>query len=252
MIKASLANVLLNSIKYAGIYLCGIILAAYLIGDFKLEGFSSIQGTNGLAPVQISGYLGFSCTVFLLSILNDSEPKSLFLNILLLAVSTIVMLLSFSRGGLYFLAAIMALYFFFNLQNVRSYMMFMVLIPVVIFVYFFLSVKTNGLLEERYTAEGSSGRDKLVENGWKLFLSSPLAGVGTGNFNSEIKEQNLYRVESGAHNEFIRIAAEDGVLGLITYWTFFIFLGYEIMRRKNIEREYALYFSCLLLYDYHS
>jgi len=152
------------------------------------------------------------------------------------------MLLSFSRGGLYFIGVIMVLYFFFNRTRVKSYFLLLILIPVVILVYFYVTSATNGLIVHRYEQEGSSGRDQLVKAGWNLFISQPLAGVGTGNFNQEIKGENLYGVEAGAHNEFMRAAAEHGVLGIISYWGFFVFLFFEILGRRKIQKEFAIYF----------
>ncbi len=69
-----------------------------------------------------------------------------------------------------------------------------------------------------------------------------MAGIGTGNFNNAVKKFGLYGVESGAHNEFIRVAAEDGILGIVSYGLFYILLFYEILRRNKIQREYAIYF----------
>jgi O-antigen ligase len=242
IVKPVLANKILNNIKYAGIYLCGIVIARYLVGDVLFSGYSASEGTNGLAPVQISGYLGFSCTVFFFSIMNDQERRNLLLNLVLFSITAIIMLLSFSRGGLYFLGILMFFYFLFNRTQVKSYFLFLLLIPVGLLIYYYVSKKTHGLIVERYQEEGSSGRDRLIEAGWTLFKSEPLAGVGTGNFNSEIKKLGLYTVESGAHNEFIRVAAEDGILGIIAYGCFYILLFYEILRRSGIRREYAIYF----------
>ncbi len=242
VILPPLANRILKNIKYASIYLCGIIIARYLLGDVAFSTHSASEGTNGLAPVQISGYLGFSCSVFFLSIMNSSGRKDLFLNLALLFVTSVVMLLSFSRGGIYFIGVIMLMYFMFNRGQAKSYLSFIVLIPLGMLVYYYVADKTNGLIVERYEQEGSSGRDKLVDAGWTLFTSEPLAGVGTANYNNEIKTNNLYSQESGAHDEFIRAAAEHGIFGIFTYWGFFIFLGLEIFRRKKIQREYALYF----------
>jgi hypothetical protein len=73
-------------------------------GDVVFQARSTSETHNGLAPVQISGYLGFSCSIFFLSIVNDTERKNIVLNVVLLVFSSIMMLLSFSRGGLYFLA----------------------------------------------------------------------------------------------------------------------------------------------------
>jgi O-antigen ligase len=152
------------------------------------------------------------------------------------------MLLSFSRGGIYFIGVMMILYFFFNRTQLKSYFLFLILIPVAILVYSYVASTTNGLIVERYQQEGSSGRDQLVRAGWNLFISQPLVGVGTGSFNQEIKGENLYGVEAGAHNEFMRAAAEHGVLGIILYWGFFVFLFFEILGRGKIQKEFAIYF----------
>ncbi len=237
-----LANKILNNIKYASIYLCGIVVARYLLGDVQFSGHSASEGINGLAPVQLSAYLGFSCFVFFLSIMSDQERKNLILNIMLFALTSIIMLLSFSRGGLYFLGIMMILYFFFNRSQLKSYFLFLLLIPVGLLISNYVTDKTNGLIVQRYEQEGTSGRNLLIEAGWTLFKSNPLAGIGTGNFNNAVKKFGLYGVESGAHNEFIRVAAEDGILGIVGYGLFYILLFCEILRRNKIQREYAIYF----------
>ena len=243
VIKPIIANKCLTHIKYASIYLCGMILARYLMGDIVYSGVSSSEATNGLAPVQISGYLGFSSAIFFLSIMNDQKRLfKLILNIAFFGLTSIIMILSFSRGGLYFLAVIMFLYFYYNRTQVRSYFIFLLLIPCGLLIYYYVTSTTNGLIEERYAEEGSSGRSDLIVAGWRLFISQPLAGVGTGNFNEEIKSNQFYNRESGAHNEFVRVMAEDGIIGLISYFGFFAILFFEIIKRRKIQREYAIYF----------
>lgn len=240
-----LANRILKNVKYASVYLCGMVIVRYLKGDVEFGMHSGSEGTNGLAPVQISGYLGFSCVVFFFSIMDEKERKHLFLNIFCIAMCAAVMMLSFSRGGVYFIGAIMTIYFVFNSARIKSYFILLLLLPVSLAVYEYISDTTDGLIRLRYEQEGTSGRDELAEAGWKIFLQDPIAGVGPANFNNEIIKRDLYDVKSGAHNEFIRVAAEDGILGVITYWGFFIILIIEILKRKKIQREFALYFVVL-------
>lgn len=245
-VSPSLANHLMKHIKYAGVMLGGIILARYLMGgSWGAVSFSSHSGseaTNGLAPVQLSGYLGFASTVFFFSIMSEQERKDFVLNLICFAFVNVFMLLSFSRGGMYFLGIIMILYFLFNSNKAKSYYLFLMLIPVGLLVFYYVSTATGGLIEDRYQEGGTSNRDVLIEAGWTLFKTNPLAGIGTGNFNDEIVNTDLFDVESGAHNEFIRVMAEDGVLGIITYGFFYVLLFIEVVRRKGIQREYALYF----------
>jgi len=237
-----MANRILNTVKLAGVYLCGMVVVRYLKGDVYFSSHSQSEGVNGLAPVQLSGYMGFIVTVFFFTIMNGFEKKNLLVNLVCICMATIIMLLSFSRGGIYFFGIMIILYSFFNRKQLHKYLFLILLIPVGLFVYNFVTIKTNGLIEERYNEEGSSGRNILVEAAWDLFLSHPLAGVGPGNFNTEITKGKLYDMQSGAHNEFARAAAEDGILGIITYWGFFIFLFIDIMKRNPVQREYAFYF----------
>lgn len=245
IITPRLANRMLRNVKYASIYLCGIVIARYLVGDVEFGSHSGSEGVNGLAPVQLSGYLGFSCIVFFFSIMDDSERKQLLLNLFLMAMCAVVMMLSFSRGGVYFIGIVMCLYFLFNGAKVKSYFLLLLLLPAALGVYSYVDDTTHGLIDQRYNEEGSSGRDELVDAGFTIFLQDPIAGVGTANFATEITKRSLYFVESGAHNEFVRVAAEDGILGVITYWGFFITLGINIMKRKRVQREYAIYFLAL-------
>jgi O-antigen ligase len=245
-ISPALANYILKHVKYAGVCLCGIILARYVFtgsfGAVHFSSYSASEATNGLAPVQLSGYLGFSSSIFFFSIMNDQERKDLFVNIGCFGVSTVLMLLSFSRGGLYFLGIMMILYFFFNRDKAKSYSLLLLLIPIGIFIYNYVITTTGGLIADRYEQGGTSGRDRLITAGWELFKTNPLAGIGTGNFNDAVLSTGLYEVESGAHNEFIRVLAEDGVLGIVTYGFFYVLLFYEIFRRKGVQREFAIYF----------
>jgi len=246
VLSAQTMNKILNSVKYASIVLCGIVIARHLRGGIVYEARSASMAVNGLAPVQISGYLGVSCVVFFFSIMNNIEKKNIILNLVLLCVTSVVMLLSFSRGGLYFLGGVMALYFIFNYKNPNNYFMALLLIPVGLLAYSYVTSTTNGLIEKRYEQEGSSGRNLLVEAAFTIFSDNPVAGVGTGNFNDAIVSYDLYGSESGAHNEFARVAAEHGILGIITYWGFFIALIFLIfLRRKKVQREYAIYFLLL-------
>jgi len=244
-LSPGVVNRILNHIKYASIYLCGIVLARYLMGDVEFRASSGSEGTNGMAPVQLSGYLGFSACVFFFSIMNDGERKNLLLNLIFFSLNLIIMLLSFSRGGIYFVGITMCLYFIFNWRTAKNYFLFLLVIPFAFLAYNYAKEKTHGLIEQRYEQQGSSGRDQLVKAGWELFKQEPLVGVGPANFNTEVNNRDLYGVESGAHNEFIRAAAEDGILGIVTYWSFFISAFFAIIRRAKIQREYGIYFLVL-------
>ncbi len=235
---------LFQPIKNASIYLAAIILVAHLKGNVEYIGFSSREASNGLAPVQLSGYLGMGCVFFFFSIM-DRFSKNRWLNIAALAFCAINMILTFSRGGLYFLVLVVMIYMWFNRQRMGQYFKFVFFIPVAYLAYTLVTTQTEGKIEARYKQAGASNREILINAGIEIFTDKPVFGVGTGNFSVEVKRRNLFMEESGAHNEFIRAAAEHGLFGIFFYWGFFFLLIIEVINRRTFEKHYGIYLVAL-------
>jgi O-antigen ligase len=238
-------NRLLYNLKLAGIFICGVIMVSQITHDVSYGKFSMSEALNGLAPVQISGYLGLTAILFFLSIMYKDGKQVLLLNILCFGLSTTYMALSFSRGGLYFLAAIMALFFAFNFKKLSSIYLLFLLVPVLYLVYTYTVSNTEGLILERYGDTNTSGRNLLVESGIKLFIMRPFNGFGTANFSSALLDNKLYFTESGAHNEFVRTLAEHGLLGAVPYFGFYISLIFEVWQRQEERRQMGIFILVL-------
>jgi O-antigen ligase len=245
VLKPVVINKLLNNIKVASVFLAGIVFAAHLTGKISYGMYSNSDASNGLAPVQLSGYLGLGCILFFLSIMNPQEIRNRMTNMVVLALVATVMVLTFSRGGLYFLGAIICLFFFYNRDKLASYARFLMIIPIALFIYSYVVNQTGGKILARYQEEGTSNRDVLVNIGFYIFSEHMISGVGTGNFNTTIVKEKLYPEESGAHNEYVRAAAEHGIIGIFFYWGFYIFLLMEILKREKLQKQYAMYFFVL-------
>jgi putative inorganic carbon (hco3(-)) transporter len=59
--------------------------------------------------------------------------------------------------------------------------------------------------------------------GWEMFRNNPLLGVGIGNYNAAYNDYRLDQWPMGlghAHNHYLTIAAEAGLLGLLAYLLF--------------------------------
>jgi O-antigen ligase len=236
---------LLTQLKVAAIYLTGIVLVAHLRGGISYNTESNFGSSNGMAPVQLSGYLGLGSILFMFSFLNPQEAKYRLLNLILFITCCTVMVLTFSRGGLYFLGIVMAFYLYFNKANMASYFKLILFVPVAFLIYYMVTEQTDGAIVKRYNKKGSSNRDVLVEAGIKLFLDEPILGVGTSNFNQEIVKRKYFFQSSTAHNEFIRAMAEHGIFGLVLYWGFFIVLIKNILQRTGAKKEFSFYFTLL-------
>jgi O-antigen ligase len=155
----------------------------------------------------------------------------------ILAIQSTIMILTFSRGGLYFFALMFIL---INLEtmikskiSITYIIGLLLLVPIGSYIYDYTIDVTEGAVIDRYEEEGTSNRDVLVDVGLEIFMDNPIVGVGTGNFNLVAMDSKYFGSISGAHNEFIRILAEHGFFGFSCYILFFVTLFFHILKFRN-------------------
>lgn len=98
-------------------------------------------------------------------------------------------------------------------------------------------------------------KDKRVamsRDTWRIFLDHPLAGTGLGTLQAVFPAyDSLYdgKVVNHAHDEYVEILAETGVLGGLCCSSFLLllfFLGFRHSRRRENEASAALQFGAFL------
>ena len=167
------------------------------------------------------------------------------------------MFITGGRAGqvMFFGAMIMLILQFFNSEKVKSLLAVCVLLPTI----FFIAFNSSTLFEKRVNAAihdiviYDGGYDKSIDTfdfdnvnylasintpigerisfalySWKIFVESPILGVGTGDFPNEYKKMNNKYSPSMAtsthpHNMYILVAVQLGLLGLISMLTIFYF-----------------------------
>lgn len=89
--------------------------------------------------------------------------------------------------------------------------------------------------------EEISFRGRLSENisGWMMFSDHPITGVGLANFPKHYQSYARHlgidnrRVERGAHNLYLQIAAEQGLVGLVAFGTMVGLLFYGLHQARQ-------------------
>jgi len=91
----------------------------------------------------------------------------------------------------------------------------------------FISNRLQGLLAN----ENAIQRFVFFSDGLKLFHRSSLAGLGMGCFENAIKSvQSFYYETKYAHNHYIQVLAECGIIGLALFLGVFVVSGTELWR----------------------
>ena len=173
----------------------------------------------------------------------------------LLGASTIMLagiIISFSRGAWIGVSAGLAVTLFVAVR--RYWHLVVPAIPVVILVSLvMLTLFAPSTLTDRVTSIADEARPfdaasitidgdnfAVVERmahwqaGWRMFEDHPLTGVGAGNYNAAYPDyyvRSTFRFSQGhAHNFYIHMLAENGLLGLGIYLTLILSFAFVALR----------------------
>ena len=83
------------------------------------------------------------------------------------------------------------------------------------------------------------GRGKLWKAGLEAFSYKPMAGYGSGHFKTAITPM-LGTASQVAHNSFISVLVEQGLVGFVLYMAMFIAVFRSVMKLPVFERRFAL------------
>jgi len=235
----------LEVIFMSSLLLSAIISVVYLKGDIQWTQNSNFETSGGMGPVQISFYLGIGAFSGLYGLfLSRGIARVIYFT--LSSAIIIIMILTFSRGGLYMLG-LMILVAFFSQKKVKY--IFLV-IPLSVIIYLgigFVTDITEGKIIDRYAQEGTSSRDVLAIYGWDMFIENPYIGVGTANYYFEVTKSKYLGAKSGAHNEIIRALSEHGFIGGLLWVLFFIVSIFQLRKKKGFYKQISMIFFIVFL-----
>jgi len=112
-----------------------------------------------------------------------------------------------------------------------------------------------------FTEQSSNGRFDYWKDAWDYIKENPIFASGLGNWKIESIDKGKehisgYTVPYHAHNDFIHVFAETGILGGVCYLTLFILILYYLFRicevnfksRDNLEFKYFFLLLPIIVY----
>lgn len=228
---------LIKSLTSAGIIFSLVSIALYILG-LASGGFQSsfeeltvrwgVSYDRGIP--RLSGatrdpnfYMAFNCLFVYLALARIKTTSGK----LLLALSLLTSILTFSRGG--FLALFSGLIIFiFAGKHYRLGMLALALIGTTAGVAYVAIPDFSIFLERRLsTVSDGSGRFEIWQNGLKLFSDNKLIGIGAFNFLQE--NTSRFGGEHYMHNTFLEVLVEGGVISFSIYLLFWALLSISLI-----------------------
>ncbi|WP_034886443.1 O-antigen ligase family protein [Gillisia sp. JM1] len=212
--------------------LISIMFYLYLYTPTLQEGLINMSGnyaaTGGYGPNQISTVLGMGAFLIVTRLFAIKNKFINMIDIILLGLMGYRAVITFSRGGVFTALVCIAVFIILHYykqerreQKNTNYKIIL-LISSILLIWVYSSIKTFGLIENRYENRDSAGqlkddittgRIELVTTELDAFYNFPLTGIGVGK-GYEYREETL-GIDIASHNEISRLLSEHGLLGLI-------------------------------------
>lgn len=191
---------------------------------------------------------------------NKQIYKFLFLTIFL--IGAYINILAASRAGFLFtILSTVSIYIASSFKNWKG--LYYKILVVIIILSFFL-VKESSIFEkliifQRYTSFAESGQDQrlvILKNGLTLIGKYPF-GIGAGQFEPLMVNFSNLGIIAAAHNSFILVGANYGIIALIVFlavFHFFIKNSIKNIKSKNmlIRRYGIMFFTFGILFFFYN
>jgi O-antigen ligase len=224
-------------------------LQAYVLGAYVSVGstvYSYLTGTGafylryaatGFDPNDIGLILAFGIPVawYLTSAEGDSEKGYLLrvINYAYLPAATFAILLTASRGTL--IATLPAFLFVLgSLSRLKPFVRVLVFMATIWVLFTVQALVPQSSFQRLATTRTSitehdlGGRTNVWREGIAIFSEHPLLGVGSGAF-----EAAAVKTGKGAHNVFLSVLTEVGLIGLILFATILAMTVHQAMRQPK-------------------
>jgi len=224
-------------IGIAAVCFWGIMTADQL--SFTSE--SNFATSGGFGPNQVSAILGLGALLLLLLALQPQKRRGRLVKLLgaltLLTLST----LTFSRGGLYNIAAALLVSSLFFLKNRRMRYSFTMLLGAIILfgglvVLPQLNSFTDGWFAIRFSDTDPTNRLNILQAEIDIWMNNPVFGVGPGL--AKYFSSFIFGMRIAAHTEYTRILAEHGIPGIISI-ILLLLMGIKALKRAPTDLDRA-------------
>ncbi len=221
----------------------------------KVFGFPRIHSVS-TEPLYFANYLLIPISILLSFVLSKKKTKlpfNIISTIFILALTTLNLVLTLSRGGylalpfLFFLFGIFFIRSVFTLKNIA--IISIILTTTIVSAYGFLLFTNRKKNIEIFIKQATTYTDGAgVEERFNTYDQSlamikeyPIIGGGIGNFGPYVARNPNMQPKDGwaiVNNEFLEIWAEQGIIGLLIFLSLIIIIiirSIKALTRKNID-----------------
>lgn len=183
--------------------------------------------------------------ILMLRALSKNNREKRFLDSIF-ALSTIAIIMTFSRAGWLTLALQLSIYawYYFYLKKYRPANVLLAILGIAII----LSPLAWRMIElQKHNVSSTENRWLLTQIAWEAYLDKPYLGHGSGQFINLVNQNLRFKAKYGdpidSHGMVQKVLAENGIFGLAAWLFIFIYLGkifYQTYKKYQLSHYWFL------------
>ena len=245
-LKKFIYNILLPIITF------GItISSSYIIYNYFTTNIR--RATGVFSNVNDTGTLLLISLLFLISYFEYIDKKHKYLILLPGLLNILALLVTFSRGAFIGFIAGFAVY---NLRSKKHILIF-IMVFLLLFTFIYSTPKLKNRFINSLTIKDNMDRINIYMSSLKMIKTHPIKGVGPGNF-AEVypsyrwEEKSNNKNKAFAHNIFLNMAVETGIIGFILFSILIIMIlimGIKIFNGNPLHRGVVSTFIAVMVHN---
>jgi len=101
--------------------------------------------------------------------------------------------------------------------------------------------------------EGSNqGRLEMWRKGFEVTIDNLISGVGIGNYPLEVKPSANYREPIYAHNTYLDISSETGILNVLIWISLIVFSLISFFKKAEQDKIFLIGIVSIVIFSVHS
>lgn len=227
----------------------GTLVAAYPSLLVNIGGMTWLRATAFFPDPHVAAYFfGISACLSVGMWLETRSRWYLIAGLLLIFTD----LLTFARGGYLGLLSALMIFLGFTPQLRRQWVILFGLGSILTICFFLWGMPVVERLTSTFTLADASSTERLIlwQTAWDTWLTHPWFGVGLGQYAEWVQPGVGANIPYYAHNLFLDIAVEIGMIGLLCFLGMIGLAGYQAVRLKTGLAIGTL--AALVLYLTHS
>jgi len=245
-------------------YILSILFEKLYINGEEFTRSNDYRGFT--ANINITAFsLVIKSPVLLFFIFKSNKLLNKFLLLFLLTAVTSCLFILLSRASFIafaFTLFLICLYAIINNMDKRLLKTSMIVFAILIsysFMNYALNTKDSSIISDRISSIQVDTEDQSINERLRFYKAAlysiskhPILGIGIGNWKIESikydsKYMGGYRIPFHAHNDFLQITAESGIISLLFFLSFLFYPFFNFIKKKIYKQNNFYYFTLLIM-----